>query len=66
MIHIKASLRLVLWMVLADLPIILIPVLLYLRSHNYHLLLIPLPAGLIVNAAIGISGRKTLQRTTNA
>jgi len=63
MSRIKASFRLVLWMVVADLPIIVIPVLLYMRSHNYHLLLIPLPAGLIVNAAIGIAGFKTLRGT---
>ena len=62
----QASLRMMLWLVLADLPIILIPLILYMRSHNYHLLLIPLPAALVVDAAIIMARRKTLQRTTNA
>jgi hypothetical protein len=62
----QASVRMMLWLVLADIPIILIPLVLYMRSHNYHLLLIPLPVGLIVNTAIIMARRKTLQRITNA
>jgi hypothetical protein len=59
--RVQASIWTVLWMVFADMPLILIPMFLYLRSRNFHLLLIPLPAGLVVNTLIYLSRRTTAQ-----
>ena len=62
----KAATRAILWMVIADLPIILIPTALYLRTKSYPLMFIPLPLGMVVNFLILRSQRSKIARKTDA
>ena len=51
------------WMMLADVPLIVLIVSLYIKSHSFHLLLIPLPAALVMNMAIYLGCRNRLRST---
>jgi hypothetical protein len=64
-VGIQTMSRIMLWLLLADFPIIVIPVLLYLRLHDIRFAYIPLPLGLLVNSAILYSQRKTLLRKSS-